>query len=181
MQMRPQVQIQSVIKALSDVVLPALDPQNKLAQEQVRLVMGVLALMAKQLPLQFRFDCDELARLIEFSNELQTLAKGGGETLAAAAALAESAKAASLTAERAKAGPDEVERAVRDLRAATGNLITKVYEDGEGSSRDRIQESVLAMSKEQLLRERSWVLTQGWEPDPKAVPAIETLLGVTQG
>ncbi|MGQ0620679.1 MAG: hypothetical protein ACT4QA_12300 [Panacagrimonas sp.] len=178
MQMRPQVQIQSVIKALSDVVLPALDPQNKLAQEQLRLVMGLLGLMAKQLPLQFRFDCDELARLIAFSTELQALAKGGGETQAASAALAESVKAAGLTAERAKAGPNQVEHAVRDLRAATGHLITQVFEDGEASSRERVQKSVLAMSKEQLLRERSWVLTQGWEPDPKAVPAIETLLGI---
>ena len=30
MQMRPQIQLQAVIKALSDVVLPAIDPDNKL-------------------------------------------------------------------------------------------------------------------------------------------------------
>ena len=88
MQMRPDPQIKSVIKAMNDVVLPAVDPQNKLAQEQVRLCMGLLGLMAKQLPLQFRFDCDELARLSAYSAELQRIAdellgtgvlRGGGD------------------------------------------------------------------------------------------------------
>jgi hypothetical protein len=37
---------------------------------------------------------------------------------------------------------------------------------------------VLAMSKEQLLRDRSWLLMQGWEPDPKSIPPIAELLGL---
>ena len=40
-----------------------------------------------------------------------------------------------------------------------------------------MKKATLAMSREQLLRERAWVITQGWEPDPKAVPPIEELLG----
>ena len=42
MQMRPDIQIQSMIKALTDVVLPAVDADNKLAHEQTRLVIGLL-------------------------------------------------------------------------------------------------------------------------------------------
>jgi hypothetical protein len=34
----------------------------------------------------------------------------------------------------------------------------------------------LVMSKQQLLRDRSWLLMQGWEPDPKSVPGIAELL-----
>ena len=37
MQMRPLLLTQSMIKAMTDVVLPAIDPQNKLAHEQARL------------------------------------------------------------------------------------------------------------------------------------------------
>jgi hypothetical protein len=37
------------------------------------------------------------------------------------------------------------------------------------------------MSREQLLRDRSWLLMQGWEPDPKSIPAIDTLLAPIQG
>lgn len=180
MQLRPQLQIQSILKAMTDVVLPAVDPNNKLAQEQTRLIMGTLGLMARQLPLQFRFDCDELARLIDFSRELQRAAHGGKETAASTATLAEGTDNASKLLDRAKAGPEEIEQAVRALRAATGEVVTMVYRDGEASSQDRVQKAVLAMSKEQLLRDRSLLITQGWEPDPKAVPTIEALLGIAQ-
>lgn len=71
MQMRPDIQIQSMIKALTDVVLPAVDADNKLAHEQTRLVIGLLGLMGKQIPMQFQYDCDELGRLLEFATELQ--------------------------------------------------------------------------------------------------------------
>lgn len=177
MQLRPQLQIQSILKAMVDVVLPAVDPDNKLAQEQARLIMGTLGLMAKQLTVQFRFDCNELARMVEFSHELRRLALGGAETSEASAQLAASTNRASGVLDRAKAGPDEVEQAVRELRAATGAVVTGVYRDGEASSQDRIQKAVLAMSKDQLIRDRALLITQGWEPDPQAVPAIEELIG----
>lgn len=176
MQMRPQLQIQSVLKAMTDVVLPALDPHNKLAQEQIRLCMGLLGLMAKQLPLQFQFDCDELARLTRFAGELGSMATGGAQTLGAVAELAERSRTAADVLERARATPAQIENEVRQLRAATGAVVTQVFRDGDARAQERVQRAMLAMSRDQLLRERAWVISQGWEPDPSAVPAIESLL-----
>ena len=176
MQMRPGVQLQAVIKALSDVVLPAIDPDNKLAIEQGKLSIGLLALLSQQLPVQFQFDCDELARLIATSGELAKAAQGGAGTQAAVAALNEAALAAGRTLDAARGSPADIEGAVRAMRAATGVLITEVHRDGETASRASVQAAVLAMSKQQLLRERSMLLMQGWEPDPKAVPPLAELL-----
>lgn len=177
MQMRPDLQIKSVLKAMNDVVLPAVDPNNKLAQEQVRLCMGLLGLMARQLPLQFRFDCDELARLAAFGAELQRIAgSGGAQTRQALAALEQATAQAGVLLERARVAPAEIEQAVRSLRQSSGTLISSVFRDGDATAQDRVQKATLAMSKEQLLRERAWVITQGWEPDPEAVPPIEQLL-----
>ena len=50
MDLRPSLQVQTVIKAMTDVVLPAVDPNNKLAQEQARLVIGMLHLVAQRQP-----------------------------------------------------------------------------------------------------------------------------------
>lgn len=177
MQTRPDLQIKSILKAMNDVVLPAVDPNNKLAQEQARLCMGLLGLMARQLPLQFRFDCDELARLAGFAAELQRVAGGGPQTREAIAAVEKSAAQANALLQHAKVAPAEVEQAVRAMREATGTLISSVFRDGDDVAQERVQKATLAMSKEQLLRERAWVITQGWEPDPKAVPPIEELLG----
>lgn len=176
MQMRPQIQLQSVIKALSDVVLPAIDPNNKPAVEQGKLSIGLLALLAQQLPLQFRFDCDELARLIATSRELSVHAQGGAGTQTALAALNEAVLVAGFSLDAARSSPTDIEAQVRALRFAAGALITEVHRDGDVACRPKIQQAVLAMSKEQLLRDRSMMLMQGWEPDPKAIPPLDELL-----
>ena len=175
MQMRPQIQLQAVIKALSDVVLPATDPDNRLALEQGKLAIGLLTLLAQQLPVQFAFDGVELARLIETSGELANAAQGGAGTQAAVAALNEATLAAGRTLDAARSSPADVEAAVRAMRAATG-AVTEVHRDGDAASQAAVQTAVLAMSKQQLLRERSMLLMQGWEPDPKAVPPLADLL-----
>ncbi|MCK9285355.1 MAG: hypothetical protein M0P39_13860, partial [Rhodocyclaceae bacterium] len=61
MDLRPALQVQTVIKAMTDVVLPAVDPNNKLAQEQARLVIGMLHLVMQRQPLMYRYDRDELS------------------------------------------------------------------------------------------------------------------------
>ena len=178
MQMRPQIQLQSVIKALSDVVLPAIDPNNKLAIEQGKLSIGLLALLSQQLPMQFQFDCDELQRLIATSRELatQAQAQGGAGTQAAVATLSAATLAAGRALDGARSAPADIEAQLRALRVATGALITEVHRDGDAACRPLVQQTVLAMSKEQLLRDRSMMLMQGWEPDPKAIPPLAELL-----
>lgn len=176
MQMRPQIQLQAVIKALGDVVLPAVDPDNRLAIEQGRLSIGLLALLAQQLPMQFSFDRDELARLIATSGELTRQAQGGPATQAAVAALNDATLTAGRVLDAARASPADIETQVRAMRAATGALITDVHRDGDIACRPNIRQTVLAMSKEQLLRDRSMMRMQGWEPDPDAIPPLAELL-----
>lgn len=176
MQMRPQLQIKSMIKAMSDVVLPAIDADNKLAQEQGRLVIGMLSLLAKQLPLQFQFDRDELLRLIALAETLYTLAKGGPQVSACVEKMSAAVSAARLALRQSESGPNGIETALRGLKETTSMVVRAAYIDGNGAAIEKIQEAVLSSSKEQLLRDRAWVLMQGWEPDPEAIPKIESLI-----
>ena len=157
-------------------MLPAIDPDNKLAVEQGKLSIGLLALLSQQLPVQFQFDCDELARLIATARDLATQAQGGAGTQAALAALTDASLAAGRALDAARSSPADIEAAVRSMRATTGTLITEVHRDGDAGSRQQVQQTVLAMSKEQGLRDRSMLLMQGWEPDPKAIPPLSELL-----
>lgn len=172
MQLRPAIQIQSVIKALREVVIPAIDPKNKLALEQAQLSIGLLALMAQQLPVQFQFDCDELGRLVAYADALCACAPG-----AAADALAAETLTAARTLQAAQATPTDIEQAVRALREKSGALISAVFAQGDDAIQAKVSALTLAMSEHQLLRERAMVLMQGWEADPKAVPPLDRLLG----
>ncbi|MDH0639344.1 hypothetical protein N5O88_09740 [Pseudomonas sp. GD03721] len=173
MQMRPDIQIQSMIKAMTDTVLPALDPENKLAQEQARLVLGMLALMRRQLPIQFAFDCDELQRLIELSQALRAL-----DIEAADEALLQDETQALNVLAGARTSPADVLASVRHLRSVIGQRVTRLYALADGDARARLQQLVLRSTREQLQRDRALLVQQGWEPDPDALPSIETLLGL---
>jgi hypothetical protein len=162
---------------LSDVVLPAVDPKNPLAQEQTRLCMGMLSVMAAQLPRQFKFDCDELARLLDLSKTLQKLSTTKELAPNALLSLQKSAEVGKDVQERAKAEPIEVLDAVRALRSATSGVIREAFNsDATGSKTGEIQRIILDVSKEQILRDRAWVIGQGWESDPAVVPPIDELL-----
>lgn len=173
MQMRPDIQIQSMIKAMTDTVLPALDPGNKLAQEQARLVLGMLALMRRQLPVQFAFDCDELQRLIALSQALRSL-----DVDVADEALRLDEVAALDVLSGAQSSPADVQASVRHLRSVIGRQVTRLYAVADDDARSRLQKLVLDCSQEQLLRDRALLVQQGWEPDPDVLPTIETLLGL---
>jgi conjugal transfer/entry exclusion protein len=176
MQMRPEIQIKSVLKAMSDVVLPALDPSNQLAQEQARLCMGLLSLLSTQMPLQYRFDCDELRRLRAMGERLLPLADPRVVEASTLQTLAQAIRTAADVLDRAKAEPAELVESVRSLRAITGALVQQACASGTGADTKALERVVLDSSAEQLLRDRAWLLPQGWEPDPASFPPIDTLI-----
>jgi aminopeptidase N len=181
MEMRPDLQIQTVIKAMMEDVIPALDPDNQLAQQAAQLTIGTLTLVAQHLPLEYRFDCDELQRLIELAEQLKRDAKGGADTEGALAKLSAAAETGADVIERAKAEPSELLEAIRRLRAAGSDTVTAVFAEGDEATQQAVQATVLASSKDQLLRDRSWLIMQGWEPNPKSVPPIDQLLAPISG
>ncbi|NMF87117.1 hypothetical protein [Aromatoleum petrolei] len=176
MQMRPEVQIAAMIKAMKDVVIPAVAGSNKLAEEQAKLVVAMLSLMAHQLPLQFRFDRDELARLVQASAALKEVQPKEPPARAATGALIERTAEAEQVLEQCRRDPDDLRRSVHAMRAAICDVVEAFAQSG-ADGQEKVESIVLAMSAEQLLRDRSLVKLQGWEPDPAAVPDIEKLIG----
>ncbi len=172
MQLRPDIALHASIKSLTEIVLPAVDPANKLAVEQLQLAIGLMAMMEQRLPLEFKFNCDELRRLLDFADELKPQA---GMHPAAADFTAATAAGADVL-RRAQASPEEVLDAVRRLRATGAALAASAYRDNtDPTQRAAIMKSVLTLSREQLLRDRAWVSPQGWE-GPEALPPLQEML-----
>lgn len=176
MQLRYEIQIQTAIKAMTEVILPALDPQDKVAAEQGQLVVGMLALLGRQLPLQYRFDRDELTRLHALTVALRGQDSRQEGTQDAFAGLDSAKAAAEDVLGRARAEPEELQESIRQLRHAASAAVRAVFDTDDADTRAAVRSSVMAMSEQQLLRDRSWLLMQGWEPDPQAVPPIGNLL-----
>lgn len=176
MQLRSEIQIASMIKAMKDVVIPALDSGNRLAMEQSQLIVGMLNLMASQLPIQFQFDRDELGRLTGSLAALAAICAEAPALQATAARLHEQQTAAADLHARCSVDPAELTAAVRALRATVGAVVVEAGQQAPVATAERIEGVVLALSREQLLRDRAIVAPQGWEADPAAVPPIRELL-----
>lgn len=181
MQLRSKIELDSMIKALKDVVIPAIDLRNELAIQQAHLIVGLLNLMVHQLPVQFRFDRDELRRLIDCAQGLTVLNSDERSVREAVMNLETCRVAAASVLERCAGDPAELTAAVRAMREATGALMSAAASGRDTAALGVAEKAVLALSREQLLRDRSLMLPQGWEPDPTAIPEITSLLPTVTG
>lgn len=177
MELRPSFQLPALIKSLTDVVLPAVDPANKLAQEQGQLVVAMLHLMAQRLPLQYRYDCHELQQFLGLADSLATHGAALPELGEALAVLATSAEAGRDVLSRAGVAPAELEAINLALRASVGATISASATAADGPATKAINAAVMAHAQEMLLRERAWLVMQGWEGPNSGLPAVETLIG----
>ena len=178
MQMRPDIQITCMTKAMLDVVIPAVDPGNKLALEQSQLIVGMLNLMAKQLPLQFNFDRDELQRLVGSASEFQKIQVTEAGAVAAKERFINECTAATAILEKCQTDPAALLRSIKEMRSAMGAIVSSLAEGHDESAQFQVEKVVLSVAGEQLLRDRSLMALQGWEADPTAIPSIESLLGI---
>jgi hypothetical protein len=176
--MRYDLQIQTMIKAMVETVAPAIDPLDPLAQEQARLVIGTLMLMAEQLPLQYRFDVDDLTRMVGFADDLGArLHTCSGPLADAVSALTASAAAGRAVLSRPTVDVTYIVTAARAIRTAADHVVDVVFTDDDARAhRGEVRRVVLDWSRDEILRDRAWTRSQGFEPDVESIPPIESLL-----
>jgi len=169
MQIRAPIVLQAVIKSFAEVVLPAVAADNRMAQEQAQLILGLLTLLGQRMPHEFAYDLDELKRLAALGRTLQQLAPD--------AALTSQVQHGEEVVSRAGASPAELLDAVGALRAVVGEHVSRLenQDSGPGAAARR---AVLDCVREQQVRERTWLLMQGWEIDPSSLPTLESLIAV---
>ncbi|RUT76906.1 hypothetical protein EHM94_17895 [Marinobacter sp. NP-6] len=174
--MRPEFLIQTILKTMADTVVPAVDSNNKLASEQAQLVIAMLGIIQQRLPLMYRFDRDELSRSIELS---EALLHHGEDVPAAASALqklASCTKNSRDTLRLAQIDPNDLKAANFALREKVSELVNTLYSESKTSDLKQINDLITNHAREQLLRDRAFLASQGWEADPDAIPPLDTLL-----
>jgi hypothetical protein len=155
-----ELRLKTMMRAVTEVILPAVDPNNSLAQEQTRLLLGHLhALLlqhahAAELGALTRADAEALAR------QLLAQAAGGARTLAAADRLR-----TALASDESSA----LNHAVEDLLIASG-------EDGDPMFVANSTRLVLNYSRAQALHGRAWFKAMGFDSTPGSLPDVPTLI-----
>jgi len=163
------IRLKSMMKSIEQIILPAIDAQNSLAQEQAALLLGQL----KLLQLQWRYNAEYLSICLRdnqaFARELILVAKGGDRTQQASHQLVAMLEVASVPS-------DKLDAFVEQIAAGIDTLLQAISEDGGDSSRSSVGTVVLRYAQEQAKRDRTWFASTGFDPEVASLGSVEDLI-----
>lgn len=166
--MNPDIdlRLKSILKALSDVILPALPADERLARDQANLVMGHLNIIAEQWKHALTFELENLALACELAGELAgfNVEPALGEDLIASLSAAESVDRSSY---------DAVSDAHRQLKAVIDRLLA--VGQGKTPMPPAMLAAVLRYNQRRAPRERIWHRGAGLDPDAAQLAPISAL------
>lgn len=154
--MTPNVdeRIASIVRALSEVILPHLPPEASLAQEQVHLCIGHLQILRAQIDQVPAFEREELDDAIAVGRELASTVTGGERTTGAVAAIETSVAASN--------GSD-VRGERKAVLEAVDELVRAVSADGSSDSKANLMRVVLKHEGPRSLNDRKWFAPFGFD------------------
>ena len=157
------LRLDSMRRAMTNVVLPAIDPADSLAIEQASLVVAHLSMMLQQwdrIGDYARLCVAELGAVVARLDP-----RGGPLTLAAANELC-------ATMAAPAASPN---KAFRNAMAALEELVRAAEVDGDRAFRTDLRREVLLHANHQATRDRTWVAASGFDVNVGQLPTIEQL------
>ena len=164
--MIPSIQdrLASIVSAMRDVVIPAIDQTNALAHEQAQLIVGHVNLLLQQLDHAKEYEEIEARAATFLGQALLAISSGGPETEAAKTILAKA-----IQNERSDLDRRRARVSVND---ACSRLIDAGYVDGEESFTSRIMPVVLEHMTSTSIHERAFCKAAGFDPDPESLPGL---------
>ncbi len=142
----------SVVRALTDVVMPSLPPEASLAQEQMQLVIGHIQILRAQLDGTPAFEAEEADDARALGKALLMAGEGGSETKAALAAL--------TTAIGAEGSAREARVAIH---SAIDDLVRKTAIDGSAAFRAALGKIIVTMQSVRTAKDRQWFMPMGFD------------------
>jgi hypothetical protein len=144
----------SVVRSLTEVILPHLPPEASLAQEQVQLAIGHLQILRAQIDLIPAFEREELEDAVAIAKALIENVSGGVETTAAINAL----QAVIDTV------PDNEARAQTvAINMAIDALVKAVSVDGAVGAKNKLASTILKYEHPRVQKDRRWFLAYGFD------------------
>lgn len=163
--------LSSMARALQEIILPALPPEQSLAVEQAQIMLGHLAVIREQLDIAPAFEKVECKGLESLSNALLDAVEGGEQTMASAMRLRDLTDASQ---------PRDDAKAIRErtveLSVSIEDLIQASGIDGSAAFNERSKELVLRSNDRTTRRDRSFFRSMGFERGDVDLPPITEML-----
>ena len=160
------LQLRTVIKALRDVVMPALEPGNPMAAEQLRVSIATLELVQNRHTMVLPRARRELANAITLARAVEALI-----------ACEERLTPMMRDGEALLTDPQAEQLALDAVRLSLMEAISDMARTmPDTPERVAFFRLLLKQAGGQFDLNRAWLVQAGRDPDPAAVPALATLL-----
>ena len=170
--------LRAAIRALDEVVAPAIDGSNPLAVEQVKLVSRFLGFLRSRIPYEHARAHHEVRHYLALAQELIELAPNDAPARSRQLLTAAIQTSTPLVGDPLSSA-QQLQDAAKSLSAALSTLVRDVT-DSPVSVRAPVERAIVRASASLLDAQRAWFLPMGFEPDAERVPALETALGAAR-
>ncbi len=154
--MNPSVdeRLASIVRSLTEVILPHLPPEASLAQEQAHLAIGHIQILRSQLDAAPAFEREELADAIAIGTALTDAVSGGPVTAGAAKALADA---------MANADDSEPRAPCKAINDAIEKLVMAAAADGDPAGVAALNRIILDCEHARAQKDRKWFAPFGFD------------------
>jgi hypothetical protein len=144
----------SVVRSLTEVILPHLPPEASLAQEQVHLAIGHLQILRMQIDAIPAYETEELDDAVAIAETLIRSVSGGVQTSAALSALQAIVDAADHKTARTQTVA---------INVAVDALVKAVAVDGAAGAKEALSGIILKFEHTRAQKDRRWFLAYGFD------------------
>lgn len=144
----------SIVRSLTEVILPHLPPEASLAQEQVHLAIGHLQILRAQLDDVPAFEREELADALALAKGLGAGVSGGPAT---------STALADLGAAVAGADGSDARGQTSAINKGVDALVKAVSADGSDGMKATLSAIILEHERARVMKDRHWFLPFGFD------------------
>lgn len=170
------LRLSATLKALEDVITPAISQEADLAREQLELVKRSIALVIDQLPFEYAYLAQDANADRALARELASFFPPGH---AMQAELLDAVRDSENTLPLATRDARDLARCWRSLKSVLEEAVSALAKDMGTSGSSALTEVILRYSETRNVRERAWIAATGFDPDPESLPGIaEAALGL---
>jgi hypothetical protein len=144
----------SIVRSLTEVILPHLPAEASLAQEQVQLAIGHLQILRAQIDHIPAYERGELDDAVAIAKALTQSVSGGAET---------SAALSTLQAIIDAADHDEARAQTVAINVAVDALVKAAAVDGAAGANHQLSSIILKFEHTRSQKDRRWFLAYGFD------------------
>lgn len=155
--MNPSVndRLDSMLRSLTSVILPALPQDASLAKEQTQLIIGHLTILRGQLDTQPAFEAEETEDLVDMAQKIAAIANGGTHSQSAIKLLNQQ-----LSNLHKLETPSQ---RTNNVQLSIDKLLIALRNDGEITARAAVEAIVFELGSIRAKKDRQWFMPMGFD------------------